>query len=238
MAPPPSFPTLRGLGYSRVKSPVFSTRIAEHVSGRNVRQALYAQTMYEWTLVIDALDSTDANRGPGAQSLQDLMGFIILMQGAAGIFLYIDDQDNAVTAQPMGLTDGTTTAFPFYRSIGPASEIVQWVTQINNVYLDNVIQDPSSWSGTYPNTLNFAAAPASGQEITADFSYGFVCRFTNDAQEFNEIFQGLWNVSTLKIAMVKGEQPVGGTIPQGPSSYVGLDYSEPENSQYSPMGMP
>ena len=39
MATPPSFPTLAGLGWSVHKKPVFSTLVASHVSGREVRDA-------------------------------------------------------------------------------------------------------------------------------------------------------------------------------------------------------
>ena len=41
---PPSFPTLAGLGWSVHKKPVFSTIVASHVSGREVRDALLSES--------------------------------------------------------------------------------------------------------------------------------------------------------------------------------------------------
>jgi hypothetical protein len=45
---PPSFPTLAGLGFSVHKKPMFSTIVAQHVSGREVRDALYQNPIWEF----------------------------------------------------------------------------------------------------------------------------------------------------------------------------------------------
>src|SRR5579862_2349234 len=49
-ATPPSFPTLAGLGWSVHKKPVFSTVVASHVSGREVRDALYQNPIWQFEL--------------------------------------------------------------------------------------------------------------------------------------------------------------------------------------------
>ncbi len=59
----PTFPTLPGQGWNVVKTPPFSTRVAPHSSGREVRAPLYAHTLYEFELTFDALDSSGANAG-------------------------------------------------------------------------------------------------------------------------------------------------------------------------------
>ena len=50
---PPSFPTLAGQGWSVHKKPIFSTLIASHVSGREVRDALYQNPIWEFELKFD-----------------------------------------------------------------------------------------------------------------------------------------------------------------------------------------
>ena len=52
---PLTFPQLPGQGWSVHKRPSFSTRVASHVSGREVRSALYAATLYEFELTFDGL---------------------------------------------------------------------------------------------------------------------------------------------------------------------------------------
>jgi hypothetical protein len=163
MTTPPSFPTLPGLGWSVHKRPTFATRIAGHVSGREVRAPLYYQGLYEFELTIEGLDSNGTWTGLTANSLQSLMGLYIQLQGQYGTFLYTDPTDNSAVAQPttQAFGDGVTTAFTFGRAIGGAVEPVSWVTAVSNVYLNGVNQ-PSGWTATTPNTLTFTIAPPAG----------------------------------------------------------------------------
>src|ERR1700689_4818863 len=110
MTTPPSFPTLAGLGWSVHKKPAFSTVVASHVSGREVRDALYQNPIWQFELTIDALSSSPASYpGAGVNSLQTLMGFFLQMQGQFGTFLYADPTDNAVTGEAIATGDGATS---------------------------------------------------------------------------------------------------------------------------------
>jgi uncharacterized protein (TIGR02217 family) len=202
MSTPPSFPVLAGQGWSVHKRPTFSTRIANHVSGREVRQSLYAYTLYEFELTFDGLSSDAAYPGIGASSLQSLMGLYLQCEGQYGTFLYTDPTDNAVAGQGIATGDGATTSFIFQRTFGGFIEPVGWVSSVANVYLNGVAQT-SGWSLAQPNTLSFTAAPATGAVVTADFSYAFVCRFLDDQEDFEEFMSGLWQVQSLKFRSVK-----------------------------------
>ena len=75
-------PLASGLGWSVHKKPVFSTIVASHVSGREVRDALYQNPIWQFELTFDGLDSTSSTYpGLGANSLQSLMGFFLQCQG-------------------------------------------------------------------------------------------------------------------------------------------------------------
>ena len=92
----PLFPTLPGQGWSVVKTPTFSTRVASHSSGREVRSNLYAHALYEFELSFDALDSSGGNSALQPQSLQSLMGFWLSNGGQFATFLYVDPNDSVV----------------------------------------------------------------------------------------------------------------------------------------------
>ena len=206
MTTPPSFPVLRGQGWSVHKRPTFSTRVASHVSAREVRTALYSHALYELEVTYDGLASnaaTGALTGLGATSLQTLLGFYMQCEGQFGTFLYTDPSDNAATGQALGTGDGTTTSFTFARAIGGYLESVSWVTSVANVYLAGTLQPASGYSLNQPNTLSFATAPAAGATVTADFAYAFVCRFLDDQQDFENIMAGLWQLQSLKFRSVK-----------------------------------
>ena len=138
MTTPPSLPSLAGLSWSRHKKPGFSTRVASHVSGREVRVALMSYPLYEFEAVYNGLASsaTPSFTGLGAASLQSLMGFFLQLQGQFGTFLYTDPDDTAVTGQAFATGDGTTTAFTIERSLGGFLEPVGWVTTLSKVYLE------------------------------------------------------------------------------------------------------
>ncbi|MGO9008083.1 MAG: DUF2460 domain-containing protein [Beijerinckiaceae bacterium] len=202
MTSPPSFPVLAGQGWSVHKRPTFSTRVASHVSGREVRQSLYAYTLYEFELTFDGLASGSSFPGLGSDSLQSLMGLFLQVEGQYGTFLYTDPTDNGVTGQGIAIGDGETTSFTFMRTLGGFIEPVSWVASVANVYLNGTPQD-AGWSLTQPNTLTFSSAPGASVVITADFSYAFVCRFLDDVEDFEEFMAGLWKVDALKFRSVK-----------------------------------
>lgn len=202
MPMPPSFPALAGQGWSVHKRPAYSTRIAKHMSGREVRTPLYSYGLYEFELTFDGLDSAGSFPGLGVNSLQSLMGLYLQCQGQYGTFLYTDPSDHVVAAQAIAIGDGTTMAFPFVRTLGGAIEVVSWVTGVSNIFLDGVNQT-SGWSLAAPNTLVFTTAPGSGVVITATFTYAFECRFLDDREDFENFMAGCWKVDSLKFRSVK-----------------------------------
>jgi uncharacterized protein (TIGR02217 family) len=205
MTTPPSLPALPGLSWSRKKKPGFSTRVASHSSGREVRVALMSYPLYEFEANYNGLtSSSSAFAGLGAASLQSLMGFFLQLQGEFGTFLYTDPDDNTVTGQGIGLGDGSTTAFQFSRALGGFAEPVGWITALSNVYLNGAVQSGGGYSLTLPNTVTFAAAPGPGVVVSADFAYAFQCRFLDDQMEFEEFMSNLWKLESMKFRSVKG----------------------------------
>ena len=205
MTTPPSLPSLAGLSWSRHKKPGFSTRVASHVSGREVRVALMSYPLYEFEVVYSGLASsaTAAFAGLGSSSLQNLMGFFLQLQGQFGTFLYADPDDNTVTGEAFATGNSSTTSFTMMRSLGGFLEPVGWVTTVANVYLNGTAQSPSSYSLTTPNSLVFTSAPASGATVSADFSYAFNCRFLDDQMDFEEFMASLWRLESMKFRSVK-----------------------------------
>jgi len=203
MTTPPLFPSLPGQGWSVHKKPTFATIVASHVSGREVRDALYVNPIWQFELTFDGMDSTSSSYpGLGAESLQSLMGLFLQCQGQWGAFLYADPTDKLATAQNLATGDGSTTTFAFARALGGFLEPVGWVTSVSQVAVGGLAQS-SGWSLATPNSLVFATAPANGALIAASFSYAFQCRFDDDAQDFEQFMQNLWTLQSLKFRSVR-----------------------------------
>ena len=224
---PPNLPSLPGLTWSRHKKPGFSTRVASHVSGREVRLALMSYPLYEFEASYSGLSSASApvaaQAGLGASSLQSLMGFFLQLLGQAGVFLYTDPDDNAVTAQNIGVGDGVTQSFIMGRTLGGFNEPVSYVTAVDNVYLNGVNQGAAGigWLFTPPNMLAFATAPGAGVAITANFTFAFQCRFLDDQLDFEEFMSSLWKLDSLKFRSIKANASTSGAaIPAWYSPYA------------------
>lgn len=203
MTTPPSFPALPGVGWSVHKKPVFSTLVASHVSGREVRDALYQNPIWQFELSFDGLSSSSTSySGLGANSMQTLMGFFLACQGQYNTFLYTDPTDSAATNVTFAIGDGTTAVFTFSRFMGAFLEPVGWVTGVSNVYLNGVNQ-ASGWSLSTPSSLVFTSAPGFDVSIAATFTYAFQCRFDSDDQDFEEFMSNLWRVNSIKFKSVR-----------------------------------
>jgi len=177
--------------------------VASHVSGREVRDALYANPIWQFECTFEGLDSSSsAYPGLGPRSLQTLMGFFLQCQGQFGTFLYTDPTDNSATNQNFATGNGATTTFTFARSLGGFLEPVGWVTGVTTVYLNGNNQ-PSGWSLSPPNSIVFTTPPGAGVLIGATFAYAFQCRFDADDLDFEELMQNLWEAKSVKFRSVR-----------------------------------
>jgi hypothetical protein len=193
---------LMGQGWSVNKRPSFSTRVASHISGREVRAPYFSYPLYEFELTFDGLDSNGLFPGLGPNSFQSLFGLYLQCQGRFGTFLYTDPTDCSETAQQVGIGTGSQAEFVFQRQLGSGLEPVSYVTSVSNVYLDGVNQQ-SGWSLMRPRMLTFTSPPESGTVVAATFNYAFECRFLDDQVAFENFMSGLWKVESLKFRSVK-----------------------------------
>ena len=196
------YPVLPGLGWSVHRRPNFNTIVASHASGGEVRCAMWQAPLWEFELTYDALAGDAVNYpGAGTNSLQALMGFYLLAGGQQSNFLYIDPDFNTLFGQAIGVGDGATTKFQLMRTVGGFVEPVSWSTGVGAVYLNGVLA--SGWSAIAPATVVFAAPPASGALVGADFTYGFICRFIDDTEDFEEFMLNLWQAKAIKFRQVR-----------------------------------
>jgi hypothetical protein len=87
------------------------------------------------------------------------------------------------------------------RAIGGYYEPASYVTAITTVTVPGT--PTSAYTFAAPNVITFTTAPANGATIAASFSYGFQCRFLDDAAEFENFASGLWKIGGLKFRQVR-----------------------------------
>jgi hypothetical protein len=218
-------PALPGIGWSKHHHPAFATRVASHISGREVRSGFYADNrygyaynlpVYQWELTIDILDSLGTFPGAQSQSLQTLMALYNQCQGGFGTFLYMDPADSFASGAYQGTGNGSQTTFTFQRSLQaygtpyfsamPAGAVLDTTTTPAGIAAPAVYAGGAPVSAAYSplgNTFICAAPPANGALITASFYFAYVCRFSEDNVEFANDMSGIWSVNSLKFESVR-----------------------------------
>jgi hypothetical protein len=204
-SPPPSppsyvdFPAISTVGFSTHVRPKFSTLIASHVSGREARAQRFANPFFDIELTYKVLRSAAAY-----DELQAIAGFFEQMSGADEPFWVAPPGLSATSGQAIGAGDGLTTVFPLVASIGGYSGLVYGTSGVSAVYLNDVSQ-PNGWSFSsgYLPAVTFASAPGAGVAITADFGILWLCRFSEDVQDFEEFMTMLWALRTLRLTTVR-----------------------------------
>src|SRR5580704_11380795 len=168
-----TFPVVPTLGWSVTLSPIFSTAAGLHVSGREVRAAKYASPLWAIELNYDLLRMVSPNT-----ELQEIVGFFEQCAGEATSFYFEPPTLSPVSAQALGTGDGATATFAITVSIGGAALAPADVGTVSAVYLDGVPQSSGFTVNAMALALSvtFAAAPAAGVAVTADFHWFFLCR--------------------------------------------------------------
>jgi uncharacterized protein (TIGR02217 family) len=184
------FPALIGVTFPIARKPVFSTRVQQSVSGREVRITDYPYPIWEWTLPFDYLPAAD---------FATLAGFIAARQGPWDSFLYDDPTDDSVSGQAIGTGDGSTAAWQLVRALGSFAEPILAPNVVQNVYLNGVRQAAGSYSvNAATGVVTFNTAPGSGAAISADFTYYFRCCFLDDVPAFEQFMHNIWRAKELK----------------------------------------
>src|SRR5215467_883270 len=126
------FPKIRGLAWTIVKTPTFSTEIQGSLAGREVRVQNFQNPIWEFTLTYEYLLNDPKFRDENAQTpLEALVGFFLARGGQFDDFLLNESdltgrlEDSVYTGQPIGRGDGVTKNFQLVRNIGGFLEAVQ-----------------------------------------------------------------------------------------------------------------
>jgi uncharacterized protein (TIGR02217 family) len=187
------FPSLAGLEYPVVRTPIFKTLVQETASGEETRAALQLYPRWQWTLSFNFLRDDSNNE------FRTLLAFFLARNGSFDSFLFQDPDDNAVTGQPIGIGDGSNTVFQLLRSFGGFAEPVLGPTAIT-IYINGVVTSAWSHSG---GQVTFSSPPPSGATVTADIDYVWPVRFLADQYDFSKFMNRLWEQKKLDFISLK-----------------------------------
>ncbi|MEO1787064.1 MAG: DUF2460 domain-containing protein [Pseudomonadota bacterium] len=168
------------LAFGAVGGPERRTDVVELTSGREVRNAVWANARRRWDI------------GSAVERLDDLNALVAFFEARRGRFHgfrfrdFTDDRSCAPEQtlspidQPLGTGDGTSTVFQLTKAYGdinrPILKPVEGTVRlaIDGVEIDAFTTDPTV------GTVTFDTPPPVGAELTAGFRFDCPVRFDSD----------------------------------------------------------
>lgn len=205
------FPKTRGLAWDVEITPVFSTEIQEAISGREVRIQNYPTPKYKFTFHYEFLRNTNDPKlinESGYTDLETIMGFFDARAGQFDDFLLnVSDltqrpEDSIYSGQPLGVGDGTTTAFQVTRNFGSSIEAVQNPTGLI-VYSGGAVVAPANYTLSAKGKVVFTVAPLLNVVLSCDFVMLHRVRFNVDELPFNDMMYLLFECQSLALITAK-----------------------------------
>lgn len=190
-------PSLKGLSYPVEKTPVWSTKVQRHVSGKETRLGLWSYPLWQWSLSYDVLRSDNVNL-----ELQQLVGFFNARQGAFDSWLFNDPDDNTATSQAFGLGDGSNKVFQLARTYGGFTEPVGAVNTISSVTI-NGTPTAAYTVNTSTGVVTFTTAPTAGATVAWSGTYYWRVRFMEDQTTVAKFMAALWENRAVTFQSIK-----------------------------------
>ena len=212
------FPKIRGLAWSIVKTPTFSTEIQESLAGREVRLQNFQNPIWEFTLTYEYLQNDPKVRDENEQTpLETLLGFFLARGGQYDDFLLNESdltgrlEDSVYSGQPIGTGDGVTRTFQLVRNIGGFLEAVQNpMNQVATVYLNGQSMVQGTDYTIANGVVTFTIAPSPGFVVTADFIMLQRVRFHTGSSrsgkegiEFSNFYFNLYECREVQLITVR-----------------------------------
>lgn len=198
------YPTLAGLSFENVRTPIWRTGNQEALSGKESRINYRQYPLYRFDLMYELLRD---NVSPS--ELKALVGLFNEMQGSFDTFLFTDPAFNSVTDEPFGTGNGSTQDFQLiakyaYASGPGLSEIIQ---NLNGsiVVKDNGVVKTLTTDYTIGATglIHFVTAPVSGHALTWTGSFYYRCRFMEDELSVTQFLTNWWKSGSISLRTVK-----------------------------------
>lgn len=167
------------IAYGSTGGPEFSTEVIETHGGYEQRNSNWADARGRYN-VAHGVKTTD--------QLDALIAFFRARKGRAHSFRFKDWADWRVSAQVLGLGDGSKTSFQLLKTYSSGGAVItrsitKPVAGSVMIYVDEVAQAGSVSMDAATGVVTFDAAPTEGAVITADFEFDVTARFDTDRLE-------------------------------------------------------
>jgi uncharacterized protein (TIGR02217 family) len=162
-------------------TPRYATDVIVTDGGWEVRNSRWAYPLFQFTITAFEPGTHDTEQ---YDVLDEFLDIFHVVGGSAGAFRFHYWRDKPVRGQRIGVGDGSTKNFQLYRTYTRGGfsrdrKITRPVAGTLTVYVNGV---PTSVGiDLTTGVVIFAAAPALGAIVTADFQHDIPVRFSDDS---------------------------------------------------------
>jgi hypothetical protein len=214
-----------GMGWNVKETATWNMGRQQAVNGRVVVTEYWPNALWKWEFVYGMesgyLDDNPANIRSISPSnapytdLDLLKGFYCAMKGGGTEFVY-QPPDYQVVTQALTNPDANNNVelvhqiggYPYNGSMVQVTEAVQVIDNASLIVYANgtptgaySLQAANSISPYQGIVLHFTGTPAT--PITATFNYYYLCRYSEDTQDYENFMAMLWGCSSVKIEQVR-----------------------------------
>lgn len=184
------FPKLKKFSFTSTKKQKWNTRI--QMSGSGKARSMTNQLYPQWIISAKLLHLT-------REEANELMGFTALLKGNYEPFLWLDPEDYEEKGVQLPMI--APGIYQAVMRIGGYTEPVDYIENVT-VYIDGTKQSSGTYSVTN-GTVKFSVAPSANSKVTADYTYYWKVRFSQDEMEIENLFVNLNNSKTFKMVSAR-----------------------------------
>ena len=193
------YPTFPGITFNVHRVSMWKTGVRTTPSGREFRTSQQTYPRRRLTLEYEFLRTYGA-----FTDLQSMDGFFNRHKGGLDTFLLVDPIDNAVTAQALGLGDGSTKVFQLARSFGGYIEPVKFLNGTPQIYVNGVLRTAGTdYTIGAGGVVTFTNAPGAGLVVSWTGSYYWRARFKEDELDFQQLLAKIWKLGKVELITIK-----------------------------------
>jgi uncharacterized protein (TIGR02217 family) len=228
------FPSLSGLDIDIQRSPIYSTEVQQSSNGLELRAAFWSYPRYKISLSFNFLRSASYWK-TSQNEWETLVGFLARMAANYDTFYFEMPDDyfvgtlaspTSTTSMPIGVGNGTTTAFQLQRTLVPSGSLPASASRsyfptigdgYEPIFVVNNTTPPSIFvnttlktAGTHYNisssglvTFTSGNIPTAGQIISWTGSYYWNVRLEKEQYDFQRMLNGVWEAKTINLITVK-----------------------------------
>jgi uncharacterized protein (TIGR02217 family) len=188
------YPALPGLEWNVARAAIWSSTKRPSVSGRLFVAANYSYPRYKYTLSYSVL-----RQGGTFTELNQVVGLFNKCFGDFDSFLWTDPDDSSVTAQSIGLGNGTGKLFQLVRTWGGFVEPVYDVNSAPLIYLNGTLQTVNThYTVGSTGVVTFVTAPGAGVAVTWTGTYYRRVRFSQNTLSATKFLSNLWDLKRVE----------------------------------------